>query len=73
MLKVFRVFNFRTLALTSTKIFNNENFPIYRVFRKQKTTIHDPDVQLHYRQDPLDKLARLRHRWFPPCSAGKGR
>ena len=34
---------------------------------------HDPEVQRHYRQDPLDILARLRHHWFPRCSAGKGR
>ena len=24
-----------------------------------------------HRQDPLDILARPRHRWFPPCSAEK--
>ena len=50
MLKILCVY-FRTLWRV-LNFFNSENFPNYGVCRKQET--HDPKVQLHYRQDPLD-------------------
>ena len=53
------------------EVLQGSQFVLHHIRQEQEMTIHNPEYQLHHRQDPNDIAAGLRHRWLLLCSAKK--